>query len=220
MNYDRLTDFDKHVLAHNNSAQYFADPYADKNETEKYDFSSHKNDFLVEREEDNYDRYLLNELRRTAPGKPVMTREQFLASEASSYSAPYDWSEQRPYSSYVSNDFSIERSMQQTVTPAQARARVRKSRFTSLFNKIKLPKLTKVGKIVLSVYVILLLAVASILIVANTSMTDVDFHESANASMAIAEEENPSTIRSMSVKEDDQEEHDDWFDKLCDAMNK
>jgi hypothetical protein len=74
----------------------------------------------------------------------------------------------------------------------------------------------KGGKIILAFYVIIMIALASILIVANTSGTLK--HNFANATLNSLVE-NKAIVTSMTIEENDSEQ-DNWFDRLCDAMNK
>lgn len=83
-------------------------------------------------------------------------------------------------------------------------------------------KLRKGGKIILIVYVILMIAIASILIVSNTTAKSnradgISFNQSAGA--ASSDDADGTTVRAMTV-EDETSEETNWFDKLCDSLNK
>ena len=202
MNYEKLTNYDKFVLAQNGAGA--ATCFADSEPVEEV-YEEQENSV----ENDLYEKYLINELRRTVPSdRPVMRFEEFVAELHGKKT------EKKP--SFFRNGAEKEgwrlRS-ESNKTQDDERSARRSAR------KVKFPQLTKLGKIVLAVYVIMVVAVASILIVSNTTVTDVNFHESANASMAVKEEQNPSVIHAMSIEEDE-EQHSDWFDKLCDSLNK
>ena len=200
MNYDNLTNYDKYVLSQNNyrSARVFADSMADE-----YGINVAEN---TEKEEDLYEQYLLKELRRTTPSNSrILRREEFESGvqpgEAVASCAYYNNSDVFNFNASETEE-------------------KRKNVFTKkAHSKVKFPKLTKLGKIVLAVYVIMIVAIASILIVSNTTVTDVNFHESANASVVVEEEENPSVIRAMTIEEEEQTDNGNWFDKLCDSLN-
>ncbi|MBR1746799.1 MAG: hypothetical protein IJ735_01145 [Clostridia bacterium] len=216
MTYENLTNFDKYVLAQSDrSTRRFADFGAPETVPAPERGA-------VDEKDDLYEKYMINELRRTTPSsRPFMTKEEFFAdlngqTTASAVVAPtYPTQDFRASAfSYVPT-YTYETADTQATTTVEEK-KVRKNKF---FSKIKLPKLTRMGKIILAVYGIIIVALASILIVSNTSVTDVNFNESANASQAVEEEQNPSVIRAISIQEEG-ETHDDWFDKLCDALNK
>ncbi|HOO22336.1 MAG TPA: hypothetical protein PKY53_01495 [Clostridia bacterium] len=81
-----------------------------------------------------------------------------------------------------------------------------------LFNNVTFKK---GGKLILAVYVIIVIALASILIVANTT----DTLSSDFASATVTGTENKGIVRSMTIEENESEQ-DNWFDRLCDAINK
>ena len=84
-------------------------------------------------------------------------------------------------------------------------------------------RLRKGGKILLTIYVILMLALALILIVSNTardtSYEGISFNQSAGAASSDDSDSDKKTVRAMTVEEDSGEETN-WFDKLCDSLNK
>lgn len=78
----------------------------------------------------------------------------------------------------------------------------------------------KNGKILLIIYVILMLALASILIVTNTTGLPSDNHFTASAeSDKLASSAETGSIRSMTISEESSSENG-WFDRLCDSLNK
>lgn len=89
----------------------------------------------------------------------------------------------------------------------------KKNVFSKMFNNVTFKK---GGKIILIFYVIIMIALASILIVANT--TDTYGANFANATQDRASE-NIGVVGSMTIEEKDFEQ-DNWFDRLCDAINK
>ena len=78
----------------------------------------------------------------------------------------------------------------------------------------------KNGKILLIIYVILMLALASILIVTNTTGLPSDNRFTASAeSDKLASASETGSIRSMTISEESSSENG-WFDRLCDSLNK
>lgn len=135
-----------------------------------------------------YRQYLINELRRTEPAeKPVMKPDEYYAYRTGGGVAAVEMQNEAEHTA------------------------------VSAPKKRRQTHLTKTGKILLIVYVIFMVALASILIVSNTTGT-LAYHESANAS-AIEKNENPNQIRSMSIDEEESGETS-WFDRLCDSLNK
>jgi len=131
-----------------------------------------------------YDDYLINELRRTAPSdRKVMSEAEFYESRKETVSG----------------------------TKAVAVKKESEHRF----------HLRKSGKIFLIIYVILMVALASILIVSNTArdatFEGISFNQSAGA--ASADENSENTVRPMTVEEETTDETN-WFDRLCDSLNK
>lgn len=84
---------------------------------------------------------------------------------------------------------------------------------SKVFNNVTFKK---GGKIILALYVIIMVTLASILIVANTS--DTLKHDFANATQNSVVE-SKAIVTSMTIEENNSEQ-DNWFDRLCDAMNK
>jgi uncharacterized short protein YbdD (DUF466 family) len=82
-------------------------------------------------------------------------------------------------------------------------------------NAINNLKFKKGGKIILAFYVIIMVALASILIVANT--TDIAANENANATINSVEA--PTSIVSSMTISEEESEGNNWFDRMCDAMN-
>ena len=85
--------------------------------------------------------------------------------------------------------------------------------FGKLFNNVTFKK---GGKIILAFYVIIMVVLASILIVANTS--DIYTSDIANATET-GVVENKGAVKSMTIEDNDSEQ-DNWIDRLCDAINK
>ncbi len=141
--------------------------------------------------------YMLNVLYRTEPSEaPVMSKEDFDRMRVSSTGA-----------------VGIERPERVQRSVGSERTE-KKSKFN----------LTKKGKIILAVYVILILLLASILIVSNTVGTpvvDKEISSNEKISAAYGSSDNPGTqyIRAMTIDEEKSEEGG-WFDKLCDSLNK
>ena len=218
MNYDNLTNFDKHVLAQGDS-RFFADSaFSAPEKTPADPFGAYRAPVQEKTDEELYEEYLIKELRRTAPGvRPLMREEEFLAelhgkqyvadADTASYSAP-------AFLSGVASMTAEE--VENAFVPEKTEKKHTRKR---LFSNVRAPRLTKTGKIILIVYIILCLAIASILIVSNTNVAPTDFYQSANASYAVESEENPTVIKAMTV-EDEEETHANWFDKLCDSLNK
>ena len=192
---DNLTNYDRYVLARRNGTElndiheekqddYFSDM--------RFDFGAKQTP--VHEEADAYEKYLINELRRTKPsGQKVMREDEYKVFLSGNSSVAVVEKAEK-------NDLSV--------------------RKTSKFaQKFRLPHLTKTGKIILAVYIILMVALASILIVSNTTSTEVAFNQSANASPALEANGDPTEIRAMSIDEEDGEESN-WFDALCDSLNK
>lgn len=73
----------------------------------------------------------------------------------------------------------------------------------------------KYGKIILAVYVIFVLALAFIVIGGST--TNITSNDAAGASN-IVEASSPQQIKAMTIVEEQEESN--WFDKLCDSLNK
>ncbi len=165
-----LTNYDKYVLARKNSDHTNSDKNADN--------GSSGND---------YEDYLINELRRTTPSRnKVMREDEYYETKRGGGIAAA------------------------TYSPVKEE---KHSRF----------KLRKGGKIILIVYVILMIALASILIVSNTTaksnMFDgISFNQSAGAT-SDDNAADGTTVRAMTV-EDEKSEETNWFDKLCDSLNK
>lgn len=89
----------------------------------------------------------------------------------------------------------------------------RKNVFSKMFNNVSFKK---GGKLILAFYVIIMVVLASILVVANTTDTFAkDFAIATQDSVS----ENKSIVSSMTIEEKDSNE-DNWFDRLCDAINK
>lgn len=85
--------------------------------------------------------------------------------------------------------------------------------------KFKFPRLKKSGKILLTIYVIFMVALASILIATNTAR--IPNNESVAGAISTSQDTSePERIRAMSVEEEKGEEDGGWFDKLCDSLNK
>lgn len=76
-------------------------------------------------------------------------------------------------------------------------------------------KFKKGGKLIFILYVIIVVALASILIVANT--TGIANFENANAATNTNNEK--GIVSSMTINEENSE-NDNWFDRMCDAINK
>lgn len=93
-----------------------------------------------------------------------------------------------------------------------AKPHIKAKLFGKMFNNVNFKK---GGKLILILYVIIVIALASILIVANT--TDIASNESANATVNTTQAEK-SLVSSMTIEEETEESN--WFDRLCDAMNK
>lgn len=166
-----LTNYDKYVLARKNSDRTNSDKNANNGSIDN-----------------DYENYLINELRRTTPSRnKVMREEEFYEMKRGNGG----------------------------VTVAYAPEKEEKnSRF----------KLRKGGKIILIVYVILMIALASILIVSNTTaksnMFDgISFNQSAGAASSDDNAADGTTVKAMTV-EDEKSEETNWFDKLCDSLNK
>ncbi len=162
----KLTNYDKYMLEKKNNSVAPLN-YADNSSTSN-----------------EYDDYLINELRRTTPSdKKVMAEEEFYRMKNESISYGY--------------------------TAAVAKAE-KEPRF----------RLKKGGKIFLVVYVILMIALASILIVTNTtrdvSFDGISFNQSAGA--ADKEEGSADTVKAMTIEEEFEGETN-WFDELCDSLN-
>lgn len=98
---------------------------------------------------------------------------------------------------------------EKTSKPA-APARKGVSVFDKLFGSVKFKK---GGKLIFIAYVIIVISLASILIIANT--TDIASPVNANAAPDARSQE---LVTSMTVEEESEENN--WFDRLCDAINK
>lgn len=101
-----------------------------------------------------------------------------------------------------------------TAVPVQKEPKQKEHRF----------HLRKGGKLILGIYVILMVVLASILIVTNTTHSDttfdgLSFNQSAGAASSEGSESDGKTIMAMSVEEENSEETN-WFDRLCDSLNK
>lgn len=82
-----------------------------------------------------------------------------------------------------------------------------------LFGKLEFQKK---GKIFLGVYVIIVLLLASILLIANTS--DIMANANAGASSISESPAESKIVSSMTIEEEDEDSN--WFDRLCDGINK
>lgn len=142
-----------------------------------------------------YNDYMLNVLYRTDPSEaPVMSRDDFDRMRANASGA-----------ASVTHDATAERFTREE-------RQEKKSKYS----------LTKKGKIILAVYVILMVLLASILIVSNTvTVVDREISVSEKIPAAYGSTDTPQTqyIRAMTIDEENNEEGD-WFDKLCDSLNK
>ena len=165
----KLTNYDKYVLAKKNSNKCASD-FCEVNGNVG----------------NEYDEYLLNELRRTTPSTQRVLRED--------------------------EYYEMKRSGNSSVL-ATGDVKEKNSRF----------RLRKGGKILLTIYVILMLALALILIVSNTardtSYEGISFNQSAGAASSEDSDSDKKTVRAMTLEEDSGEETN-WFDKLCDSLNK
>lgn len=196
---DNLTNYDRFVLSRRNGTDY-NDLQANKQEDYfadlRFDFGANRpSERKMEAVDTNsdYENYLINELRRTSPSDKKVMRED-------------------EYNLFVSG--SSVAVAEKVVTEDKKVVKTSK-----LAQKLRMPRLTKNGKIILVVYIILMIALASILIVSNTTGHDIAFNQSANASPALDKDGDPVTIRAMSVV-DEEEGNNNWFDKLCDSLNK
>lgn len=164
-----LTNYDKYVLSR-----------------KKSDVASEKNTFIGSGSND-YESYLINELRRTTPSANKVLREDEF--------------------------YNARRNCNNVAVVETKEQEKNNTRF----------KIRKGGKIFLIIYVILMLALASILIVSNTTsnsamLDGISFNQSAGAASS-DESDSAASVRPMTV-EDDTTEETNWFDKLCDSLNK
>lgn len=143
-----------------------------------------------------YEKYLITQLRRTTPSEtPILSETEFYANK---------------------NKFD-NRAFFSSGSPAMSNEGTGASANAAEAQKSKNLRFKKGGKILLIVYVIFMVALASILIASNTS--GMTFNEVAGAESPSAVTESTGQIRAMSIEEDEGEETS-WFDRLCDSLNK
>lgn len=143
-----------------------------------------------------YEKYLITQLRRTTPSEtPILSETEFYANRNNIDNKVF-------FSSRL-----LALSNEGTAASVNVAAA----------QKSKNLRFKKGGKILLILYVIFMVALASILIASNTS--GMTFDEVAGAESPSAVTESTGQIRAMSIEEDEGEETS-WFDRLCDSLNK
>lgn len=144
---------------------------------------------------EDYRDYLRGQLERRTPER-ILTEDEFCQS-----------SNRR--------DFSYDTQAYTPISKVQ-KSKSRPSRMSKLFKKIFGDiELKKSGKIFIAFYVLIVIAVASILIVVNsTSFSKISIADATSDTVNGIESVQPMVIEEKNA------ENQDWFDKLCDSLNK
>ncbi len=142
---------------------------------------------------DDYREYLRNQLERKSPER-ILTEDEFYQAtprRKSTYST-------RPY------------------TTPKAKKEAKPSIMSRLAKKIFGNfELKKSGRIFIAFYVLIVIAIASILIVVNSS----SFSKLGTADAVIDAVNSSDCVQPMVIENEDNA-NQDWFDKLCDSLNK
>lgn len=143
----------------------------------------------------DYKTYLKAQLERSTP-EQILTEEQFYGRNKSKKVI-----DKSNYSRNVAKETKN--------NPSIASKMIKK-----LFGNVEIKK---GGKIFIGIYVLIVIAVASILIVANTASPFIGQHAvDADGSNY---EQTESSVKPMAIVET-REEESNWFDKLCDSLKK
>lgn len=162
-------------------------------------YEKYKKKFIKEKQRSSscdYKTYLMEQLERKSPER-IMTEEEFYA--GTNYK-PYK--QQVVHSTNVNNRVKSEKANKPSIMSAFLK---------KLFGNVEVKK---GAKIFIAFYVLIVIAVASILIVMNTATSS-----NINSADAKTGENTASEIvQPMVIQEE--ESNQDWFDKLCDSLNK
>lgn len=145
---------------------------------------------------DDYKTYLMQQLERSSPDK-ILTEEEFYSQKINSRKRK---KEQKMKN--IKNERIVEK------TDNSVASGLLKKFFGNV-------RFRKGSKIFIAFYVLIVIAVASILIVTNTaSPSSTETVGAVSGEVQASEEVQPMTFK------EGEEENQNWFDKLCDSLNK
>ncbi len=144
----------------------------------------------------SYKDYLLDQLQRNTP-EELMSEEEFYESKLSAKSFSDS-------SQVFSHDIEYEKRQKRYQKYAKQ---------TKAANKNT--QIKKGGKIFIAFYVLIVMAIASILIVMNT---DTPFNSQSVDAVGGNESEQSASVQAMNVDESRESEDENWFDELCKSL--
>lgn len=215
-NEKNLTSYDLFMLKKRQAQQ--ANAYAPaENFARDYDKSGDahaelkRSESFVSNKTDAYSQYLLDLLQGKSVGNgAVLTKEEYYKTYGDNKGASYN-----EYSFATASDGGRNGMYREDISDSTKIVKNNKpSLFTKMFGNVQFKK---GGKFLLALYVIIVVCVASILIVLNT--TNIASDNIADAKEPIVTEEQTEKVNAMTL-DDTQEEESNWFDRLCDALNK
>lgn len=145
----------------------------------------------------SYKEYLLEQLQRNEPAE-IMTEEEFYENnlKAKSFGG----------GQILSNDFDVQKPYKR-YQKASNQAK----------NKDKKSRLVKGGKYFIAFYVLIVMAIASILIVMNTSTP---FNSQSVDAAGASQVEKNNEVQPMNIDEKRESEESNWFDEMCKSLKK
>lgn len=162
-------------------------------------YENYKKKFTQERDEEyseNYKHYLMEQLERKSP-KKILTEEEY-----------YGEVQRKPSKQSFHKSETTRKVKSQKINKTPIMSNFLKKLFGNV-------EIKKGGKIFIAFYVLIVIAVASILIVMNTTASN-----NFNSADAVGREMTTSeTVQPMVIEKEDSS-NQNWFDKLCDSLNK
>lgn len=157
-------------------------------------YEKYKKKFIENQTEeaDSYKAYLMEQLERKSPEK-ILSIDEFYSASPKQNSKRIQFKEKNN-------------------TIRENKPSVMSRIFKKLFGNVEIKK---GGKFFIAFYVLIIVAVASILIVMNTTSTT----SNVPADAVISDNTQIEAVQPMSL-EVNEEKDQDWFDKMCDSLNK